>query len=53
MKNNSNQAISLPLNEKELSAAAFMEYSAATMMIVVSKKLRSNKAYSSPASPSN
>jgi len=53
MNNNQTQAISLPLEEKEWNAAALMEYSASTMMVLVSNKLRVKKPVSSPAAPGN
>jgi hypothetical protein len=51
MKKNIEQAAALQLSQKEMSTAALMEFSASTMMVVMSGSLRSKKPFSSPAPP--
>ena len=51
MKKNIEQVVALQLPKKEMNAASLMEFSASTMMVVMSGSLRSKKPFSSPASP--
>jgi hypothetical protein len=51
MKKNIEQVVALQLPQQEMSAAALMEFSASTMMVVMSRSLRSKKPFSSPAPP--